>query len=465
MLLPAEAIAFSVAYSYHQARISHYPCGRYYHFGGVKPAIPCWPSLLFASKRHHDEQNNITEDYYLARSGQDDDADTSAAAATITVSSSSIIAAAPPLNFGTQLKRAIFGSRRRGLPRTITTNKSNIQQHVIHLLSRLGRESCLVTILLLLLYRILTTTTSFSQTLHKFITTNVTRWMVVSLTLKLITLQSQVVTVMDPTTSLAGDANHIDSDWFLKGQFYMKLQNDTASDGDLLSSSYTLYNNTAFAADDAAATSSPTVLVRIRQVPSDGSCLFHAIGARILYDNLMHSEYTTEHNNNISTECNHPQKRQHLHHHPPMSRVIQYSQELRQQAVNALQYNPQRHFTMSQGEEPITASSLVELAAEQYDISSEEYLTSMRDESVWGGGPEIIALASELKRQVVVLEPENIDSVVCSDVHFLARLGDASNDGNNPIYILCTNQQFPESFGRGRVDNNHFLAVFPLEPL
>ena len=95
-------------------------------------------------------------------------------------------------------------------------NRNNIEQHVIHLLSRLGRESCFVTAVLLILYRILTTITSSSssshQTLRKFTTTNLTRWMVTSLSVKLITLQSQV-TGMDPTTSsLVGDANSINAD-------------------------------------------------------------------------------------------------------------------------------------------------------------------------------------------------------------------------------------------------------------
>lgn len=88
---------------------------------------------------------------------------------------------------------------------------------------------------------------------------------------------------------------------------------------------------------------------------------------------------------------------------------------------------------MIQGEESITASSLVQIAAEQYGISSTEYLTSMRDESVCGGGPEIIALASELQRQVILLEPETND--LYSDGHFLkirARLG----DDHMSIYIL-----------------------------
>jgi len=310
--------------------------------------------------------------------------------------------------------------------------------------------------------------------------------MVISLTMKLITLQSQVVATANALTavgycddSLANtntNNNNMDADWFLNtGKFYMKLPAGGGGDDDdelLLSSRNTLYyNNTAFLAaddDNDNNSTSTNILVRIRQVPSDGSCLFHAIGATILHDEMMMMMYQQQHQQQFLS--------QHHHHHPHMSSVIQYSQTLRQQAVNALQYNPQRQFTMKQGDEPITASSLVQLAAMQYGISSEEYLTSMRDKSVWGGGPEIMALASlVLQRQIVILEPEKIimdNNVVCSSsddvVHFLkirARLGDDASkedEGNNPIYILCTNQQFPESYGKGRIDNNHFLAVFPL---
>eukprot|EP00984_Skeletonema_dohrnii_P011863 scaffold4759_cov99-Skeletonema_dohrnii-CCMP3373.AAC.2 len=264
--------------------------------------------------------------------------------------------------------------------------------------------------------------------------------------MKLLTLHSQITALVDQSTPLVNDAN-IDEDWFLKGEYHVKIAGDTSCDDYLFSSNTTLYNNT-----EVTAVSS---LVGIRQVPSDGSCLFHAIGARLLHDKWLHQ----------STEYNHHPQR----HHPPMTSIIEKSSKLRQQAVNALQDNPQRQFTMIQSEEEeesITASSLVQLAAEEYGLSSDEYLKSMRDDSVWGGGPEIMALASELQRQVVVLEPyEKMDDGACF-LKVRARFGESIFDnGSNAVYILCANQQFPEKCDRGRDDCNHFLAVFPFRSL
>mmetsp|Transcript_23216 Transcript_23216/g.46319 ORF Transcript_23216/g.46319 Transcript_23216/m.46319 type:complete len:440 (+) Transcript_23216:285-1604(+) len=439
-MLPTGAIAFKVAYYQSTKQIYCYPCGRF--FGKHQPSTSCRPSiLLFAASSESDcEHNIITDDYLLAR-GQDD-----GAAATIR---SSIIGEA----VGTKLKRAaIFKRRRSSLPRTTITNRNNIKQHVTNLISRLVRESCFVTTFLLLLHRVVLKTTTPTPTsyptLFKFLTINLTRWVATSLCVKLLTLHSQITALVDQSTPLVNDAN-IDEDWFLKGEYHVKIEGDTSCDDYLFSSNTTLYNNT-----EVAAVSS---LVGIRQVPRDGSCLFHAIGARLLHDKWVHK----------STECNHHPQRQ---HYPPMTSIIEYSSKLRQQAVNALQDNPQRQFTMIQGEEeeePISASSLVQLAAEPYGLSSDEYLTSMRDESVWGGGPEIMALASELQRQVVVLEPdEKMDDDVCF-LKVRARFGESIFDiGSNTVYILCANQQFPERCGRGRYDDcNHFLAVFPFRSL
>eukprot|EP00984_Skeletonema_dohrnii_P034565 scaffold33593_cov109-Skeletonema_dohrnii-CCMP3373.AAC.1 len=433
-MLPTGAIAFTVAYYYQSTKQRYYPCGRCFDLIKQQPTTSCRPSiLLFAASSESDcEHNIITDDYLLAR-GQDD-----GAAATIR---SSIIGKA----VGTKLKRAIFQRRRSSLPRTTITNRNNIKQHVTNLISRLVRESCIVTAFLLLLHRVVlkttTATTPYYPTLFKFLTINLTRWVAASLCVKLLTLHSQITSLVDQSTPLVNGAN-IDEDWFLKGEYHVKIEGDTCCDDYLFSSNTTLYNNT-----EVAAVSS---LVGIRQVPSDGSCLFHAIGARLLHDKWLHQ----------STECN---------QHPSMTSIIEYSSKLRQQAVNALQDNPQRQFTMIQGkeeEESITASSLIQLAAEEYGLSSDEYLTSIRDESVWGGGPEIMALASELQRQVVVLEPdENMDGVCFLKVR--ARFGESIFDnGSNTVYILCANQQFPEICGRGTDDDcNHFLAVFPFHSL
>ena len=435
MLLPTTRaiIAFTVTY---------HPCRQ----RGAPATSLCRPASTLFTSAQSDCEHSITNNNYFLASGNNHDVAVTSNKDALT-------------QIRAKLKRTIFKRRRRNsLPRTIITNRSNIQQHVIQLLSRLGREFCIIATLLLLLYRVVlarrATAISLSYlSLRKFVTVNLTRWVVASLFWKLLTLHSQITAVVDDQSAVSATNNVVDDDWFLRGEFQVNFQKDAVLQDDYLFSTNTtsFYNNNNTAIDISI---SPAV--RIRQVSSDGSCLFHAIGAGLLHDEwLLHA---------TSTESQ----------HPPMSRIIEFSSKLRQHAVNVLKDNPKRQFTMNQDGEKVTvtASSLVQLAADQYGISSNEYLTSMQDESVWGGGPEIIALASELNRQIVVLEPHNrsIDGSH-GDVCYLkvrARFGDArfDDDGScigNAIYILCANQQFPESRGRGRRECNHFLAVFPFQ--
>ena len=323
-------------------------------------------------------------------------------------------------DIGPNLKRVIAMRRRRnrrGIPRT-----KNISQHAINSLARLGRECCFASAFLLMVFHRIATSSSSQKSLSRFMTTNLTRWIAVSFFVKLLNLQSQI-TASDQSTE------NIDDDWFLKGKYHVRSQENIFD-------------------KDTANNSSK---VRIRQVPSDGSCLFHAIGATLLHEEMVPESQEME-----NTDF--------TRYHPSMSRVVEYSSKLREIAVDALESNPEKLFIVNQDEEPITASSLVELAAQQYGIPGKEYLTSMREESVWGGGPEIISLALELKRQIVVLEPISEDAG--NAAHFLqirARFGEAlpSDYGGTVIYILCAGQNYPGD--ATMADGNHFFAVFPFK--
>ncbi|KAL9182293.1 hypothetical protein ACHAXT_012945 [Thalassiosira profunda] len=155
-----------------------------------------------------------------------------------------------------------------------------------------------------------------------------------------------------------------------------------------------------------------------------------------------------------------------------MSKVIEYSSALRIQAVDTLENGIKRNNTrvnerqlVMQGDEVISAPSLVEKAASQHGITAEKYLLDMRREA-WGGGPEIVALANSLNRQIVLFEVANADESNGEegDAIYLkktSRFGPAS--GINPLYILSTNQGFPNDY-RGK-RSNHFLAVFPSQPI
>ena len=126
----------------------------------------------------------------------------------------------------------------------------------------------------------------------------------------------------------------------------------------------------------------------VRQVPGDGSCLFHSISLA-----LAHSVYGT-HMNIRSPNA--------------MEWLYQESGRLRQLAVNCLEEPGKVLFL--QGDASINATDLVEKAATQYSISGSNYCESMREESSWGGGPEIVALCDVLERPIHVYElhvPEN----------------------------------------------------------
>ena len=147
-----------------------------------------------------------------------------------------------------------------------------------------------------------------------------------------------------------------------------------------------------------------------------------------------------------------------------MSTVIEYASTLRAQAVNTLENGIASNTQLvMQRDETISASSLVNMAASQYGITTDDYISNMRLENVWGGGPEIVALSNALKRQVVLLKPVN-DADTTNDVISLktmARFGPLVTT-EKTIYILSTNIKFPKEYKRQK--SNHFLAVFPSQP-
>ncbi len=173
--------------------------------------------------------------------------------------------------------------------------------------------------------------------------------------------------------------------------------------------------------------------VKIRKNIGCGSCLFHSIAASILTDNMTD---------------------------PSHSKVTEYSSVLRDLAVatlaNGMESNAQLVLLQN---ETTTASSLVNQAAEQYGVSAKDYLSDMRQEGVWGGGPEIVALSNSLNRQIVLLERVDTENMHdnTTQLEVKARIGPQTTV--RPIYILSTNQRFP--MYHYKATNNHFLAVIP----
>jgi len=348
-----------------------------------------------------------------------------------------------------------FILRKQSLPRsnawTIPDNRKKLLQQALKIFLRLILETSLIASAFAL-----ASNHYFARIKSDFIITNLTRWMAASLSIKLIMLHFWVTSLVP---SLARDET---TDWFLQGSYRILL-------GDCCSINNDPKEKYPTNTDGVA----PSIPVRIRQVPGNGSCLFHAIAAGILFDDSTSKD---NHDHNVSRAI--PSDRT---THPPMSKVIDYSSTLRTLAVetlaNGIIRNDIKAVELSetqlvmQNDETISTSSLVNNAAMQYGISSEEYLSSMRQADVWGGGPEIVALANCLERPIVLLEPiseehENDIVGVGESVVYLKKIATfrswfrPSEEGEGkPIYILSANQQFPKEY-HDRT-NNHFLAVFP----
>lgn len=236
---------------------------------------------------------------------------------------------------------------------------------------------------------------------RKFVITNLCRYLTISIFIKMGILHSRIASSVP---SLTRDETN---DWFLKGSYQVMCDDNNCS-----------------------------VEVKIRQVPGNGACLFHAIAAGILY-----------YDNNADDIS-----------HPTISKVIECSSTLRTLAVdtlaNGIKSNAQ---LVMQTDEVISTAILINKAASQYGLTSEEYLSNMRSDNVWGGGPEIVALANSLNRQIVLLELVAKDDDVIS-LKVTARFGPPQST-EHTIYILSTNIKFPNDFIGKK--SNHFLAVFP----
>lgn len=243
---------------------------------------------------------------------------------------------------------------------------------------------------------------------------------------------------------------------------------------------------------------------RIRQVPGDGNCLFHSISLC-----LGHAVNGTHWDLSPSSvpprdagdkphvllpgSGKHPQQQPQQRprgYRPTLDDLYSHSQDLRSRAVACLRERRRR--LVLQGRESLPASALVEAAAQQYDMSGEDYCCSMQQDSVWGGGPEIVALSNLLQRPIHVYElapppPPTIDGVSADNkkhslqkqrsrsaerggsaafvLRRMACFGSPRFDRNPALHILSADSRFPDIRpGQQLPAGNHFLAVFPVEP-
>lgn len=178
--------------------------------------------------------------------------------------------------------------------------------------------------------------------------------------------------------------------------------------------------------------------VIIRQVPGDGNCLFHSLSVGLNYvekrrhlymknqllspnwgdsdndrENDYHDKSLFERSSSLrqiavdmlmpttSTVSSDDSDGHHDNH--VNSQGITSEKGKKQKHVRRIQ-NSRKKTLFLQGNEHLTTNDLLHLAASQYDLTGDEYCKLMRNDGVWGGGPEIVALCNYLKRPIHVYE-------------------------------------------------------------
>jgi hypothetical protein len=177
------------------------------------------------------------------------------------------------------------------------------------------------------------------------------------------------------------------------------------------------------------------------QVQGTGDCLFHSIAIGMAFED----------------------NQSHLDMHDPWldARV----RELRQLAVDTLVQGENCTLHL-EGDQSISAAELVAAAAEQYNMTSEDYCISMRRNGVWGGGPEILALVNAMRRPIHVFEPV----ASCNGTEFRLQLCGAFGSPKfdtcgKRVCIIAADDRFPKcrpvDVKRHGEGGSHFLALLP----
>ena len=216
----------------------------------------------------------------------------------------------------------------------------------------------------------------------------------------------------------------------------------------------------------------------IRNVPGDGSCLFHAITACITHERCKF----------------------HIDSNSPLMKA--YSECLRYKAVQVLsgQTDIKTLYIDNTNEEPITPYDLLQTFANNEGLSIDMYCYNMYKNSTWGSGAEIVALSNYFQRPICIYQlcstennnkPTNmLQSLLLSLLKLFSlslspsqwpsqsehsqsqsfkltcwwRCGSPTMyDQKEPLHILHADGRFPNILpGQQKESGDHFFALFPL---
>lgn len=150
-----------------------------------------------------------------------------------------------------------------------------------------------------------------------------------------------------------------------------------------------------------------------RQVPGDGSCLFHSLSAALTYE-------LTGTNQKFNDS------------------MLLLSDRIRQSAVSVLSTNVSLYVESG---ETITTSELLKAAALSCNKTCEEYLSSMTINSTWGGGPELVAISNFIQRPIFLYQIGTPNWLAGGkrSLKLISRLGYPKFKKGKQIHILYTN--------------------------
>ncbi|CAM9519163.1 unnamed protein product [Sphacelaria rigidula] len=174
-----------------------------------------------------------------------------------------------------------------------------------------------------------------------------------------------------------------------------------------------------------------------RQVPVNGNALFSAVSASEDY-------FATGEHPSVEPKA-----------------IELKAKELRKKAVDFLADSYEKGKQISLEGNTMSARELVGAQAKARNMKDgEEYLVAMRDNTRWGGGPEVVALTHVLQRPIHVYELRSTG--LRFGLERIGAFGTPQYQAKEPMHVLSTYARFPElDPGSQTSEGNHFLALFP----
>ncbi|CAM9443846.1 unnamed protein product [Pylaiella littoralis] len=176
-----------------------------------------------------------------------------------------------------------------------------------------------------------------------------------------------------------------------------------------------------------------------RQVPVNGNALFSAVAmSRWFIESGEHSKVSS----------------------PEIEAI---AKDLRQKTLDYLTgaYKANDQIYLS-GEQMAARPFVASQAKANGMADGDEYLKAMRDDTMWGGGGEVVGLTHVLKR------PIHVYDLVSTGRRFglrvIGRFGAPRYSAEKPIHIVSTYARFPDlDPGSQSAEGNHYVALYHYE--